>query len=281
MNGGLPARLGACTYRLLLRLFPASFRAEYGEEMCAVFAKRQRDENAFLLWLSTIFDIASNALRVHGDLLHQDLVWTFRTLRQTPGSRRRSPTKSRLATRSRPESPSTRTRKILTGITSTFAPCILSRIASTIFTSASHYFVRPFDWSQPTRRLGQVWRLSPRVEWLPGSFDPKMQGLVFAPDYPFQLSILGHALAKSGEKDKAEEILQRLLRHPAQPEVDIATLYLGLENIDETLRWLESAPQRRNPHLLTVPSDPRFTCLHKLPRFREILRQMGLSAKAA
>ena len=30
-------------YRALLRLYPASFRAEYGDEMCAIFARRRRE----------------------------------------------------------------------------------------------------------------------------------------------------------------------------------------------------------------------------------------------
>lgn len=71
-------------YRLLLHLFPASFRAEYGEEMCAVFAARRRRENALALWTAEIFGTAANATRVHFDLLRQDLRWTLRSLRQSP-----------------------------------------------------------------------------------------------------------------------------------------------------------------------------------------------------
>ena len=73
------------TYRLLLWLFPASFRAEYGEEMCAVFAARRRDENAVLLWLTTLLDVLKNAMQVHADVLRQDLRWTLRILRKSPG----------------------------------------------------------------------------------------------------------------------------------------------------------------------------------------------------
>jgi predicted permease len=72
-------------YRLLLLLFPASFRAEYGEEMCKVFAARRRKENALGLWISTFLDVLSNAIRVHADVFWQDLRWTVRTLRQSPG----------------------------------------------------------------------------------------------------------------------------------------------------------------------------------------------------
>jgi predicted permease len=72
-------------YRLLLLLFPASFRAKYGEEMCAVFASRRRAENAIGLWTGTIFDVVANAFGAHLDLLRQDLQWTFRILRQAPG----------------------------------------------------------------------------------------------------------------------------------------------------------------------------------------------------
>jgi predicted permease len=76
-------------YRALLRLIPASFRHEYGEEMCAVFAQRRRAASGPLaaagVWLAAAADVAATALRVHGDLLRQDVRYTLRTLSRAPG----------------------------------------------------------------------------------------------------------------------------------------------------------------------------------------------------
>jgi putative ABC transport system permease protein len=72
-------------YRMLLRLYPASFRAEYEAEMCAIFATRRRDENGLMAWIRTIFDVLTTAPRVQADVCRQDLAWTLRTLRQSPG----------------------------------------------------------------------------------------------------------------------------------------------------------------------------------------------------
>lgn len=72
-------------YRLLRLLFPAGFRAEYSQEMSSVFRARQRDESSLTLWPTTIFDVVTNAARVHWDMLRHDLAWTFRILRHAPG----------------------------------------------------------------------------------------------------------------------------------------------------------------------------------------------------
>src|SRR5580765_1772378 len=76
-------------YRWLLRLYPASFRDEYGRDMIRIFARRRRDADGALaiigLWLATVLDTIVNAMRVHLDILRQDLRHTVRSLGRTPG----------------------------------------------------------------------------------------------------------------------------------------------------------------------------------------------------
>jgi predicted permease len=76
-------------YRLLLLLYPASFRGEYRDELCAVFAARRRRTAGLAavttLWLGAIADVFVNATRVHLDILRQDLRYARRSLARTPG----------------------------------------------------------------------------------------------------------------------------------------------------------------------------------------------------
>ena len=76
-------------YDGLLRLYPASFRNEYGIEMRAVFKRRRREAAGPLaiavLWVSTVGEVLGNAALVHLDILRQDLGYSGRVLRRAPG----------------------------------------------------------------------------------------------------------------------------------------------------------------------------------------------------
>jgi len=95
---------------------------------------------------------------------------------------------------------------------------------------------------------------------------------------PAPMGCLGHALAIYGEQKEARLLLQQLFEIPERPIVDIATIYSGLRDAEETLRWLETAAEERNIRLLMVPADRRFHWLSNHPRFRGILQRMGLQA---
>ena len=75
-------------YRALLRLYPKSFRAEYGGEMEKDFARQWRDASAGAqawLLINATLDTVFNAARVHGDITRQDVRYSLRSLRRTPG----------------------------------------------------------------------------------------------------------------------------------------------------------------------------------------------------
>ena len=112
-------------YRALLHLYPASFRAEYGEEMAAIFRHRLRDADGAVrarsaLWISVVRETIMNALAVHWDILQQDLRYTARTLSRARGfaltaivivaPRRRRQHRGVLADRLRPASGRCRSR---------------------------------------------------------------------------------------------------------------------------------------------------------------------------
>lgn len=77
-------------YRALLRLFPASFRNEYGDEMTAIFAERRRQARTPLavarLWGSAALDACVAGLGAHADLLRQDAATAVRAWRRAPGT---------------------------------------------------------------------------------------------------------------------------------------------------------------------------------------------------
>src|SRR5687767_1374524 len=67
-------------YRALLKLYPASFRADYAPELTRTFEAQTRDRGAFIGALAAIGDVVPNAIGAHWDILRQDLAYTARTL---------------------------------------------------------------------------------------------------------------------------------------------------------------------------------------------------------
>lgn len=87
---------------------------------------------------------------------------------------------------------------------------------------------------------------------------------------------LGHALAATGQREEALAIVDELLAAPIRSEADIARVFCGLRQEDETLHWLEMGVERRCLFLLRGLSEPRFDWLRPHPRFRAVLARMGL-----
>jgi hypothetical protein len=76
-------------YRILLYLYPASFRTEYGRALTATFMSRARELSGPLRTVRgatiAIVDVVPNALASHWEILRQDLRYAGRSLRSTPG----------------------------------------------------------------------------------------------------------------------------------------------------------------------------------------------------
>jgi predicted permease len=72
-------------YRALLRLYPSSFRNEYGQALCAAFEERMRGRSGLAMFFAALADVVPNAVAVHLDILGQDVRFTARALRRAPG----------------------------------------------------------------------------------------------------------------------------------------------------------------------------------------------------
>ena len=71
-------------YRALLRLYPASFRREYGDELCDVFRERSRGLAGPFAAAAAVADVVPSAVAAHADLLRLDLRYTLRSVRRSP-----------------------------------------------------------------------------------------------------------------------------------------------------------------------------------------------------
>jgi putative ABC transport system permease protein len=120
-------------YDLLLRLFPRSFRNEYGGEMRAIVARRSRDAPPgparAMLWLQVTAQVLRDAALVHLDLLRQDVAYSLRRLAHDRGF-----------------------------AVSVILVCAIGIGATTaVFSVADHVLVRPLPFRAPDR-LVKVWQ---------------------------------------------------------------------------------------------------------------------------
>jgi serine/threonine-protein kinase len=95
------------------------------------------------------------------------------------------------------------------------------------------------------------------------------------------LAALGHAYGVAGQREEALRLLRRLQELSRSGYVspfDVATVYAGLGDRPHELEWLEKAFEGRVPSLVFLAVDPRFNDLKGDPRFRALLRRIGLSA---
>jgi serine/threonine-protein kinase len=96
------------------------------------------------------------------------------------------------------------------------------------------------------------------------------------------LTGLGHAQAASGRKPEALKILDRLNELSKKQYVSpyhSAVIYAGLDEKQRAIEWLEKARDERFNWVPFIQVDPLFDGIRSDPRFREILKSLGLSTQ--
>ena len=120
-------------YRALLRLYPASFRDEYGREMHAIFARRWRlaphPISRMMLLVVALVDVLRNAPAAHLDIIRQDLATAWQTIR--------------------------RARVLSATVVAVTAIGIGATTAA--FAVADHVLIRPLPYHEP-HRLVKIWQ---------------------------------------------------------------------------------------------------------------------------
>jgi tetratricopeptide (TPR) repeat protein len=88
---------------------------------------------------------------------------------------------------------------------------------------------------------------------------------------------LGYSLAKAGRRNEAEAILKKLetSKEYVSP-AELAILYMGLDQKEQALSSLERAYAARDLQLGYLGVDMHFDSLRSEPRFKELIRKVGL-----
>jgi Flp pilus assembly protein TadD len=92
-------------------------------------------------------------------------------------------------------------------------------------------------------------------------------------------SFLGYALAKLGRRAEARTELEGLLKLSRERYIspyNIAMVYNGLGEREETLEWLERGFEQREPRMVFLRGEPKWDNLRDDPRFQDLLRRIGL-----
>lgn len=103
----------------------------------------------------------------------------------------------------------------------------------------------------------------------------------FSGDAPFLLAAVGHAYGLLGKRDEANKLLEdleKISRWRYVSPYHVATIHLGLGEVNRAFECLEKAYQERCSHLIWLKMDPRTKPLHRDERFRSLLRRVGLPA---
>src|ERR1051326_2114764 len=167
-------------YRLLLHLYPASFRSEYGDQMAEIFARERRDaEGAGVIafWLHTVLEAIFNAAAVHADILRQDMRYAVRTLRASRGF----------------------------ALTAVMVVALGVGANTAVFSLVDHVLIRPLPFPDADR-LVKVWETEPgygHMELSPPNYRD-WKGMSHSFEHLAAFTSMSHNLVGQGEPERVE-----------------------------------------------------------------------------
>ena len=97
---------------------------------------------------------------------------------------------------------------------------------------------------------------------------------------PLTLPIVAYVHARSGDRNKALEILSELEKRSGReyvPALNLAQVYAGLSDTEQAVAWLEKACNERSVWMAFLKVDLKFDPLRSDARFQQILRRVGLT----
>jgi tetratricopeptide (TPR) repeat protein len=101
-----------------------------------------------------------------------------------------------------------------------------------------------------------------------------------AADSPYYWSQEAYLYGRMGRLADAKHSLNSLLtlnrRQPADAAL-VARAYLGIDNKELALLWLEKAYAQRSYSMTALKVDPIYDPLRNEPRFQELLQRVGLA----
>jgi DNA-binding winged helix-turn-helix (wHTH) protein/TolB-like protein/Tfp pilus assembly protein PilF len=118
-----------------------------------------------------------------------------------------------------------------------------------------------------------------RAEY-PRAIDEYKKALAGNPDNSFSQAGLGMSYAKSGKMAEARETLKKLIEQSKETYVSptsIALIYLSLGEKDEEFAWLNKGFDDQAEFMLWLPVDPIFDGERADPRFKELVRRVGVT----
>jgi serine/threonine-protein kinase len=112
-----------------------------------------------------------------------------------------------------------------------------------------------------------------------GAVTEGQKGRKMETSIPLALVELGHAYALSGKKSEAEQALKELKdwsKRTYVPAYNFAEIYIGLGDKEQAVTALERAYEDRSMYLTFLKADPQFDSLRSDPRFKDLMRRIGL-----